>query len=102
MEDSPFMNDILVGNRYVLDLGLDDLVVLSLIEEFSSILRKIMLGVPLILIFHLLMASGIFFLLFGRSLTLAICYRGVSILSTIPKFFKMNICDRITPMTRKN
>jgi hypothetical protein len=75
-----------------------------------SILKKLVsvMKVPLTLLFNLSLASGVFPAIWKESYIVPIfkngdkrdisCYRGISILSTIPKMFEKMVCNKLTPI----
>jgi Reverse transcriptase (RNA-dependent DNA polymerase) len=75
-----------------------------------SILKKLVsvVKVPLTFLFNLSLSSGVFPAIWKESFIVPIfkngekrdisCYRGISILSTIPKMFEKMVCDKLTPI----
>jgi hypothetical protein len=93
-------------------LGLDeqkgpgpDGILPSTLKESVSVFK-----VPLALLFNLSLSTGIFPAVWKESFVVPIfksgekrdisCYRGICILSVIPKLFEKMICNEITPIIR--
>jgi hypothetical protein len=90
-------------------LGLDDNqgpspdgITPSILKRLASVVK-----VPLTFVFNLSLSAGVFPAIWKESFVVPLfkscdvsCYRGISILSAIPKLFEKMVCDRITPVVR--
>jgi hypothetical protein len=75
----------------------------SILKKLVSVLR-----VPLTFLFNLSLSSGVFPVVWKESFIVPIfkngdkrdisCYRGISILSAIPKLLEKMVCDKLTPI----
>jgi hypothetical protein len=80
-----------------------DGIATSILTHLADVLK-----VPLTLLFNLSLSSGVFPKIWKESHVVPLfkngdrrdisCYRGISILSAIPKTFEKLVCDKITPV----
>jgi hypothetical protein len=87
-----------------LDVGSDGITPAILIR------LTLVVKVPLTFVIYLSLSAGVFPAIWKESFVVTLfksggkrdvsCYRGISILSTIPKIFEKMVCDRIIPVVR--